>query len=180
MANGSVFSVSISKPTFNAKAFQDIVYKGVRDGSLKIKSDFELTVATWKKKPQFYVSKDGTWVGTENQLYGWLNNPTKRLVRVQPNFRAKTRYMWIGSQGGGGDIVRNADGTPRIYKPYVAEGRNWVLAIALKHFRLNTHARAIVGMVIRDLNRIFQGGHSISEMKRLANSGQLTFQRLLR
>lgn len=180
MASGTVFSVSIDKPTFNARAFQGAVYQGVRAASLKMKSDFELTTATWKKKPVFYVANDGTWVGTDNDLYRWLNNPTRRLVRVQKGFRAKTRYMWIGSQGGGGDIVRNADGTPRIYKPYVAEGRNWVLAIALKHFRLNTHARAIVGMVIRDLNRIFQGGHSISEMKRLANSGQLTFQRLLR
>lgn len=179
MAGGTVFSVSISKPTFNARAFQDIVYKGVRDGSLKIKSDFELTVATWKKKPQFYVSKDGTWVGTENQLYGWLNNPTKRLVRVQPNFRAKTRYMWIGSQGGGGDIIRNADGSPRIFRPYIAEGRNWTTAIAIKHLKLGTYAYAIVDSIVRDFNRIFVGGHSFNEMKRLARSGKLSFGRLL-
>lgn len=180
MANGTVFSVSIDKPTFNARAFQGAVYQGVRAASLKMKSDFELTTATWKKKPVFYVANDGTWVGTDNDLYRWLNNSTRRLVRVQKGFRAKTRYMWIGSQGGGGDIIRNADGTPRIYKPYVAEGRNWALAIALKHLKLGTHANAIVGAVISNLSRIFQHGHSISEMKRLANSGQLTFQRLLR
>ncbi len=174
------FSVQVTIPTFNARAFEKIVYNGLKKGAIPIKKDFEATVATWRHRPQFVIEDRGLWIGTYNKLYGWLDAGAKRYVRVQPGFRAKTQRRWIGSGGGGGDIIRNADGSPRFFDPYQAPGRQWAFEIMMKHVFKGTQAIEIVKALAKDINSVFRQGRSMATLKGLARGrGPISFQDLL-
>jgi hypothetical protein len=77
-----------------------------------VKKDFERTVRTWKNKPDFKTEKQPgkRWVKTNNLLYFWLNEGTKRhpisgknggrLAYFKTGFVAKSRPDALVSRSG--------------------------------------------------------------------------------
>jgi hypothetical protein len=78
----------------------------------EVMKDFQKTVRTWNEKPRFFkrieVTRRGVniVVGTDNQIYKYVNNGTRvRYAVMSRNFRAKTRPGVIGSSAGRGGLV---------------------------------------------------------------------------
>jgi len=120
------------------KAFE----QGTQKAAALVLRDLESTTRTWKHKVAFDVTitrVQGDYVvaaGTDNQIYGWVNNGTKphmirpkrgKYLRFSSGYRAKTRVNIIGSiEGGafGSDIYSNGVRHPGF------PGRNFTRNIA--------------------------------------------------
>ena len=99
----------------NPKSFANDIRRAAKLTSQQIKRDFEKTVRTWTKKPEFVVSQKKignsyTFVAyTDNQIYIYVNDGTKpHTIRAKnvPNLvfsyptTAKTTPRVLGSKSG--------------------------------------------------------------------------------
>lgn len=112
-----------------------------------IKHDFERTTNGWRTEVKFTVQKakasangiQGT-AGTDNKVYGYVNNGTKahlirpkraRVLRFQTGYRPKTRFRTLISFSGGGaygpfayaQVVHHPGTKPREFDYTIADMR---------------------------------------------------------
>lgn len=107
------------QPAYDLAAFNRAVQVALDDTARAILKDFERTVKTWKRKPEFYLStrfRVGSRnveiiVGTDNIIYGYVNDGTRahiirpkrsKVLRFQSKYRSKTMPNQTFSRAGGG------------------------------------------------------------------------------
>jgi len=103
---------------FDLPKIEQAVKEAMQEVAEDAKADYERTVSSWNHKPTFEITptKDGAIVGTEDQIYEYVDEGTRphtiqiknaRVLRFRGGYRAKTRPGVIGSGSGGasGDFV---------------------------------------------------------------------------
>lgn len=97
------------EPTLQLKA----ITNALEETSQAIKVDYNVTTATWKRRPTFTIKKVQTYIYdiyTDNEIYGYVSEGTKphRIVPVNAaslafpaNYAAKTTPRVIASRPGG-------------------------------------------------------------------------------
>jgi len=114
---------TIKPQRFNDRAFRARIQSTARKVAGEMEKDFKATTATWKHKVKFEKLVDVAaspvqiLVGTDDEIYGYVNNGTKphpifagiytgrsnKAVLAFPSaYKAKTQPRVIGSEGGGG------------------------------------------------------------------------------
>ncbi len=76
--------------------------------ALDVQVDFGVTVQTWQHKPKFNIKRERykRTVSTSDKVYKYVTRGTKvRRALMSPDFRAKTKVGWIGSNKGRGGVV---------------------------------------------------------------------------
>lgn len=104
--------------TASAQAQARVIAHVLDEAAAGALRDFQSTTATWQHKPGFAVeapSPDGRLVGTDDEIYGYVNGgtrahtirPRKKRLRFPSKFRAKTRPGALRSTRGsrGGPVV---------------------------------------------------------------------------
>jgi hypothetical protein len=100
-----------------ANALEPLVYEAVDKTLAAISSDFDKTVKTWTKVPDFAVEtahvEGNDLIGrvtTDNEIYGYVNFGTEphdifpvnaKALKFASGYRAKTTPNVIGSKAGG-------------------------------------------------------------------------------
>ena len=98
-------------------AFRLEALNALRKTARGMKKEFEKTVSTWSKKPDFKTeisftrkNEPSVLVGTDNEIYGYVNDGTEphpifpvraQMLRFQSGYKAKTSPKIIGSKAGG-------------------------------------------------------------------------------
>lgn len=87
------------------------IQNGLDASAKAVKVDFGVTTQTWKKKPEFAIAEtdDGRIVGTEDEIYGYVNDGTRPHIIEAKNGKSlafgvpsspKTAVRVIGSSAG--------------------------------------------------------------------------------
>lgn len=101
----SVRMKPIVAKTNYAGAAAEALEKALQKTGRLVKQDFESTVTTWKQKPVFFVrvDLDGITAGTDDEIYGYVNDGTKpHIIRARnaPNLRFQVGGFVPKSQPG--------------------------------------------------------------------------------
>lgn len=101
--------VIVPKSLFkNLRAMDRAIENTLTGAALGAKEDFEATTRTWRRRPVFFIQKETRKrkVFTTNIIYFFLTWGTKvRYATMTPDFRAKTRTRYIGSNKGRGGLA---------------------------------------------------------------------------
>lgn len=86
------------------------------EDALQIKTNFDLSTATWADRPVFDIKKTGEYerqISTYNENYARLNKGTRvRYVIMTPDFIAKSQANSLSAGSGRGGVLRHTN-TPR-------------------------------------------------------------------
>lgn len=97
---------------FNSQAFRLEMVRMTAKITKDMEKDYRKTTAKWKKKPtwlrevNYSSSKITTFVGTENEIYGYIDYGTKPHLIVP---RRKTVLRFLGSSYGGSGRPKGGD-----------------------------------------------------------------------
>lgn len=134
------------KPYNPSKSIRTHIQKAINDQLATMQKDFQRTTRTWKTSVIFVIHKttaDGNTlrgsVGTDNKIYGYVNDGTRahiirpkraRALRFSTGYRAKTRYRVLSSSSGGSygavayaQIVHHPGTKPREFDITIADMR---------------------------------------------------------
>lgn len=124
----------VPKGKIDDKRVRDAVKLAGRRINKIVKSEFEKTTKTWKRKPTFKETIDqnnnqtSAKVETDNIIYFYINFGTRYiLVRFTPDFETKTLPGWLNSRPGHPRAIYDGRQHPGIIP------REWDLAIVEKH-----------------------------------------------
>lgn len=85
-------------------AFLKFARAGLKRVSSQVRRDFKKTVSTWDKKPKFSVKrviKDNLVIysaGTDDEIYGYVNNGTKpHVIKPKPSNKKGLLFFKTGS-----------------------------------------------------------------------------------
>lgn len=96
---------------------QKLIQDSLDAASLGIQTDFDTTVMTWRRQPDFRIQKpseDTRIIGTEDQIYQYIDFGTRvRYATMSRDFRPKTVPNMIGSQQGRGRVLYISRRRPR-------------------------------------------------------------------
>lgn len=107
----------LPKSVLKTKKLESELYDVLTKIERNIKDDFEKTVKTWDKKPEFKTTHKGPdgddlvlEVSTDNEIYGYVSGGTRpheirprkaKALAFQANYRAKTVPKRLPSRKGG-------------------------------------------------------------------------------
>jgi hypothetical protein len=134
------------KPYNPSKSIQTHIRKAVNDTLTTIQKDFQRTTRTWKTSVIFVIHKSvvsgntlSGSVGTDNKIYGYVNDGTRahiirpkraRALRFRTGYRAKTKYRVLSSSSGGAygayayaQVVHHPGTKPREFDVTIADMR---------------------------------------------------------
>lgn len=110
-----VFQFKIIKPKkLNQDAIRLEILNALRKEGREIKTEYEKTTATWKRKPEFEIlvgltrppGSASVLVGTDNEIYNYLDQGTRiRWALMSQDWRSKTTPRRIGSGPGAGRVI---------------------------------------------------------------------------
>lgn len=135
---------------FKPLQLDTIIKRIVAEECVEVRTDYEKTTRTWKRKPIFVIKwnsdRTGATVGTDNDIYKFIDEGTDGPYPITPKrpgyplrfnvpYRAKTRVMQIGSGSGGA-------------------GAKTVRAMAVEHPGIK--ARKFTPVILRAHKRTFQ------------------------
>ena len=131
-------------------------------------ADLHKVTAEWERKPEFKVDiktdNNGGYfiISTDDKVFHYLNKGTRvrRAVMTDP-FRAKTSYMYLGSDKGEGGVYVNPNtGRPaigmNINRPGIS-ARRWTIALFEKYRQQKTFSQNIMDSLMGVLKRFFGG-----------------------
>lgn len=112
MAFISARSIKPKGKAFDLPRIEKAIRDAVQESADDAQELYESCVATWKHKPAFEQTKtkDGIIVGTEDQIFQYVDEGTRphtiqvkngRVLRFRGGYSPKTTPGKIGSQGGG-------------------------------------------------------------------------------
>lgn len=134
------------KPYNPSKSIRTHIQKAMNDTLATMQKDFQRTTRTWKTSVIFVIHKTTAngdtlrgSVGTDNKIYGYVNDGTRahiirpkraRALRFQTGYRAKTKYRVLSSSSGGAygavayaQIVHHPGTKPREFDITIADMR---------------------------------------------------------
>ena len=86
--------------------------EGMKETLKEIDQDFQKTVRTWKRKPNFETLLESSMdlligeVSTTSDIYRYVSGGTRvRYATMTPDFLAKTVPHWVGSRPGRGGLL---------------------------------------------------------------------------
>jgi hypothetical protein len=91
--NFSFTPIKPKKDVLNPARYMAEIAKATTDAKNGVQADFKKTVATWKTKPVFYVTRRGTiwYIGTKDEIYGYVDNGTKGPYPIPKTIRPGKR-----------------------------------------------------------------------------------------
>jgi hypothetical protein len=136
--------IKIKKNHLDPKTMGKILSSFLDKAALSVQDDLAKPAKTWTKQPRIIIKSTSFLVReiyTENQIYQWLNDGTRKnypipknlvgskMLRFQEGYKAKTRVRVLGSSGGGkfGKVVFRK----RVIHPGIT-ARHWVDEVVKK------------------------------------------------
>jgi hypothetical protein len=107
MVASAVVVKEIRPERFKDKAFKDAILKAAKAYAKELQKDFEKTTATWETEVEFEQEVDykpngpTVLVGTDNEIYGYVNNGTKRHPIFAGIYTGKSNKKVLAFQWGG-------------------------------------------------------------------------------
>ena len=119
--------IAVRPAPFKEKEPRFVLLRAMEKVSKEIEKEFAKTTKTWNEHhPEFYhkltvkYTEIGSAVGTDDEIYGYLNNGTQvRYAHMTDDFEAKTTPKVIGSGPGKGGFAYIGKPLPGI------EARQW-------------------------------------------------------
>lgn len=104
--------IKVPKDFLDPRAIKRALERAYDTAEIGVLTDYESTVATWKKKPHFYSTrqKNTIIVWTDDKIYQYVNYGTSahlifpkraRALRFRAGYRAKTHVRVIKAGSGG-------------------------------------------------------------------------------
>lgn len=102
MAASAIVVKEIKPERFKDKAFKDAILKAANKYADVLQDDFEKTTETWEHEVEFEKEVDykpngpEVLVGTDDEIYGYVNNGTRKDYPIPKAGPGLLRFQWGG------------------------------------------------------------------------------------